>query len=151
MKKSTSSSTSVTALFKVNNSFESSVTRAEVLFANIVAEHNLSFSVANHFTHLTSSMFPDSNITTKLNSACTQTICIVKGALYPHFTTPVESMCCYVPFLILCDEGNDTDNKYFAILVRLWDERVCIPATRFLDMPICNIILKVFLTSLMKL
>ena len=43
------------------------------------------------------------------------------------------------PFSILCDEGNGTDNKYFAILVRLWDERVNMPATRFLDMPICNI------------
>ena len=56
MKKSASSNTSVTAIFKVNNNFEGSATRAEVLFANVVAEHNLSFSVANHFTHLTSTV-----------------------------------------------------------------------------------------------
>ena len=60
MKKSASSNTSVTTFFKVNNNFEGSVTRAEVLFAKFVAEHNLSFSVANHLTHLTSSMFPES-------------------------------------------------------------------------------------------
>ena len=93
MKKSASSNTNVTAFFKVNNSFEDSVTRAEVLFANFVAEHNLSFSVANHFTHLTSSMFPDGKIATKFSSACTKTTCIAKGALYPHFTTPAWKAC----------------------------------------------------------
>ena len=148
MKKSASSNTSVI----VNNSFEGSVTRAEVLFANIAAEHNLSFSVANNFTHFTSSMFPDSETATKFSSACTKTTCILKGALYHHFTMPVESICRDGPFSILCDEGNDTDNKYFAILVRLWDERVCMPATRFLDMPICNIAnAQSLFTSLMKL
>lgn len=136
MEKLAGSNTSVTAFFKANNSFEDSVTRSEVLFASFVAEHNLSFSVANHFTHLTSSMFPDSKIATKFSSARTKTTCIVKGALHPHFTAPVEKMCREGPFSILCDEGNGTDNKHFAILVRFWDERVSMPSTRFLDMPI---------------
>lgn len=39
----------------------------------------------------------------------------------------------------MCDEGSDTDDKNFAILVRLWDENVGKPVTRFLDRPICNI------------
>ena len=95
-------------------------------------EHNLSFSVANHFTHLRSSIFPDSKIANLVRHS-PKTTCIVKGELYPHFTMPVESMCRDGPFSILCDESNDTD-KYFAILVRLWDRRVC-TATRFLDMP----------------
>ena len=38
------------------------VTRAEVLFANFLAEHNLPFSLADHFTRLTPVMFPDSQI-----------------------------------------------------------------------------------------
>lgn len=39
------------------SSLEEAVTRAEVLFAEFVSEHNLSFSLSNHFTHLTSAMF----------------------------------------------------------------------------------------------
>ena len=42
-------------------------------------------------------------------------------------------------FFILCDEGNDADDKNFAILVRLWDEDLGKPMTQFLDMPVCNI------------
>jgi hypothetical protein len=41
---------------------EDKVTRAEILFANFIAEHNLAFMAADHFTHLTAAMFPDSKI-----------------------------------------------------------------------------------------
>ena len=33
----------------------------------------------------------------------------------------------------MCDEGNDIEDKNFAIVVCLW------PLTRFLDMPVCNV------------
>ena len=56
------------------------VTRAEVLFANFVAEHNLSFITADHFTHLTSALFPDSRIAQEYRCSETKTTCIVKGA-----------------------------------------------------------------------
>lgn len=118
---------------------EESITRAEVLFANFIAEHNLPFLLADHFTRLTSVMFPDSQIAKSFKSGHTKTTCIVNGALQPHFATPVEKLCQENPFSVLCDEGSDTDDKNFAILVRLWDENVGQPITRFLDMPICNI------------
>ena len=41
---------------------QDAATRAEVLFAYFIAEHNLSFSTANHFSRLTHVMFPDSKI-----------------------------------------------------------------------------------------
>ena len=65
------------------------ITRAEILFANFVAEHNLPFLTANHFIHLTSVMFPDSDIAQPFSSARTKITCIVKGALHPHFAKPV--------------------------------------------------------------
>ena len=124
---------SLASFLMADNSLEDSVTRAEVLFAKFFAEHNLSFLTANHFTHLTSKMFPDSKIASKFSSAYTKTTCIVNGALHPHFTETVEKMCTDGPFSILCGEGNDShsDDKKFAILVRLWDEIVRKPATRF--------------------
>ena len=59
MAKVVGSSRNVRAFF-LQSPTEEKVTRAEVLFANFIAEHNLSFMTANHFTHLTSAMFPDS-------------------------------------------------------------------------------------------
>ena len=118
---------------------EQSVTRAEVLFANFIAEHNLPFSLADHFTHLTRAMFPDSKIAKSFKCAHTKTTCLVTGALCPHFSKPVRTSCQENPFSILCDEGSDKDDKNFAILVRLWDSKLGRPVSRFLDMPVCNI------------
>ena len=138
MVKVTSSNQSLRNLFK-QSPIEQSVTRAEVLFANFIAEHNLPFLLADHFTHLTRAMFPDSQIAKAFRSAHTKTTCIVTGALNPYFSKPVFTACQENPFSILCDEGTDHDDKNFAILVRLWDDQLCKPVTRFLDMPVCNI------------
>ena len=35
--------------------------------------------------------------------------------------------------------GNKGDKKYFALFVRMWDNTIGRPVTRFLDMPGCNI------------
>ncbi len=48
----------------------------------LLHENKLSFSVANHFTHLTSSMFPECKIATKFSSARKETQHVfVKGTL----------------------------------------------------------------------
>ena len=42
--------------------------------------------------------------------------------------------------LRMCDASYDkVDNKTFALLVRVFDEKVCAVRSRFLDMPICNV------------
>ena len=138
MAKLSNNNTSLRAYFR-QSPLEESVTRAEVLFANFTAEHNLPFLLADHFTRLTSVMFPDSQIAKAFRSAHTKPTCIVTGALHPYFSQPVDKLCQENPFSILCDEGSDADDKNFAILARLWDEKLGKPVTRFLDMPICNV------------
>ena len=118
MSKAVSSIETLKAFFRPSP-IEEAITQAEVLFANFVAEHNLSFMVADHFTHLTSVMFPDSKIAEAFGSARTQTTCIIKGALHPHYSEPVIKMCRENPFSILCDKGNDAYHKNFTMLVRL--------------------------------
>lgn len=125
-------------LHTVQSPIEEAVTRAEVLFAEFISEHNLAFSLSNHFTHLAPTMFPDSSIAKAFSSARTKTTCIVKGALSSHFMDPVVDLCRHNPFAILCDEGNDNEDKNFAILVNLWDQNLRKPVTHFLDMPVCN-------------
>ena len=73
------------------------------------------FLITNHFTHLTSAMFPDSMVVQAFDSAHTKTTCTIKGALHPHFVEPVMVQCKKCPFSILCDEGNDNDeiNPFF--------------------------------------
>ena len=136
--RASSCSSSLISMFQ-QSPIEDKVTRAEILFASFVAEHNLAFMAADHFTRLTKAMFPDSKIAKAFSSARTKTSCIVRGALHPHLHQPVVELCQNGPFSILCDEGNDVEDKNFAILVRLWDEKQGKPMTRFLDMPICNI------------
>ena len=113
---------------------------AEIYFAKFVAEHNLPFLVADHFSRLTKVMFPDSKIADVYSSARTKTSAIITHALAPAFREEVVQLCRSAPFTILCDGGNDqVDRKYFAILVRLWDDKVVHCVTRFLAMPVCNI------------
>ena len=119
--------------FMPQSPIEDAVTRSEVLFANFIAEHNLSFSTTNHLSHLTHVMFPDSKIARAFKSARTKTTCIIKHA---HFIDPVIQHCQNGPFSILCNEDSNTEDKHLAILVRLWDDELGKP---FLDMPVCNI------------
>lgn len=63
--------------------FISDVMRAEVLFSNFVAEHNIPFLVADCFTRLCKAMFPDSKIASKFSCSRTKTTQIVKRSLAP--------------------------------------------------------------------
>ena len=114
-------------------------TRADLLFANFIAEHNLSFMTADHFTRLAPLMFPDSKIAQDFRCARTKSTCIVKGALHPFFSDPIIKYCQSNPFSILCDESNKGDVKHLVIFVRMWSDILRKPVTRFLDMPVCNI------------
>jgi len=49
----------MTSFFAVKPQSSSAITKKEVLFAQFVAEYNLSASVADHFTDLVKVIFPD--------------------------------------------------------------------------------------------
>ena len=93
------------------------------------------FITADHFTSLTSAIYPDSRIAQN-SSAKTKATCIVKGALHPHFSELVIRLCQTFPFSILCDESNKDDKKHFDILVCTWGNTIGWPVTRLLDMPV---------------
>ena len=124
---------------KQHQSFDKQVTTAELYFTAFVAEHNLAFLAADHFTKLCKQMFPDSKIASEFSCGRTKTQAIVKSALAPTLNKKVIEACKSAPFSILCDGGNDQDaRKFFAIMVRFWDENACSAITQFLAMPICN-------------
>lgn len=116
------------------------VARAETLFANYVAEHNMPFLVADHFSDLVKEMFPDSQIAQKFSCKRTKTTHIVTQALAPYFNSQVENSCKTEKFSVMIDESNDQgDDKMLAVLVRVYDQNIKRISTRFLGIPTCNI------------
>ena len=113
---------------------------AEVKFAQFVAEHNLPFSVGDHFTKLAKQIFPDSDIAAKFTSGRMKTTMIVKKALAPRCDAKVVQLCQSHKFSLLTDESNDQGGeKTLAILVKVFDPEIARAVTRFVDIPICNI------------
>ena len=132
---------SITDLFQRDrDSVGDKTTAAEIYFATFIAEHNLSFLTADHFTKLCKKMFPDSKIAERFACGRTKATAIVKCALAPALNAVVVAECQKSPFTILCDGGNDViEKKYFAIMVRYWSQSARQAVTRFLCMPVCNI------------
>ena len=138
--KQSASQTKITAATFRKDVLADQVTAAEIFFSTFVAEHNLPFFAADHFTKLCKVMFPDSKIAQGFACCRTKTTAIVKYALAPVLNNEVIQFCCTSPFTLLCDGGNDqTDRKYFGIMVRYWDKVEQYPVTRFLSMPVCNV------------
>ena len=126
--------------FSKRDTLDDQVTKTELYFTTFIAEHNLSFLSADHFTKVCKVMFPDSKIALGYASGRTKTTAIVKHALAPAVNLKVIQECQTSPFTILCDGGNDQwDKKYLAIMVKYWDKELCTVVTRFLAMPVCNI------------
>ena len=111
------------------------MTAAEVYFAAFIAEHNLPFLAADHFSKLCNVMFPDRDIAKRFSSGQTKITALVKHAMTPTFNNQVISACQSSPFSVLCDGGNDQmDRKFFAIMVCYWNQ-----AQRQADTRICNV------------
>ena len=116
------------------------VLTAEVKFAQFVAEHNLPFSVADHFTKLAKQLFPDSDIAGKFTSGRMKTTMIVKKALAPRLDANVVQLYENHKCSLLTDESNDQcGEKTLTILVKVFNPEIARAVTRFVDIPICNI------------
>ena len=83
---------------------EDKVITADVYYATFIAEHNLPFLVADHFTKLCKVMFPDSKIVQEFAKLQ------VKHALAPAHSEVIKT-CCTSPFILLCDGGSDQTDR----------------------------------------
>jgi hypothetical protein len=71
------------------------VVSAESLFAYFIAEHNLPFAIADHFTQLVPKMFPDSQVAGKFACSRTKTTQIIKRVLGPVLDRYVNKLAEY--------------------------------------------------------
>ena len=82
LQKSQNTTAPVTNFYTVNADTED-VIRSETLFTDFVAEHNLPFGVADHFTRVCKQIFPDSKIAKKCSCGRTKTTMIVINVIAP--------------------------------------------------------------------
>eukprot|EP00117_Sycon_ciliatum_P027396 scpid104105/ scgid22265/ len=66
---------------------------AEAYFVKFVAEHNLSFRSAEHFSKLVKVMFPDSKIAASFACSRTKTAAIINNAMAPELIDVVFPAC----------------------------------------------------------
>ena len=132
--KAVSTSRSLSSVFKPQTSEK--IIEAEVRWATFVAKHNLAFLSSDHATKLFTTMFPDSEIAKKFACGRTKTTAISScSTLMQHVVQNMSN-----PYSIMMDESNDKTDKSCIILVRVLDPEVGDVRTRFLDMPVVNVV-----------
>ena len=72
-----------------SNTFE--VSKADLLHVNLIVQHNLPFSLADHLSKIYPIMFPDLKITKGFSCAQTKTTQILNGAMLPELKSYVAS------------------------------------------------------------
>ena len=81
----------IATLFKATT--PDKVTEAEEIFSTFIAEHNIPFAAADHFTSLCQHMFPDSEIARKYACRRTKLTYIINSAVAPSFDAKVTAAC----------------------------------------------------------
>ena len=119
------------------------VQRAEAMFIQFVAEHNMSFRTGDHFSKLVKCMFPDSEVARQFQCARTKTSVLTRfgngkfcqDQLIERLTSDIP-----VHFSLLVDESNDrgVEAKDLVVLLRFFDTSIMKAVTRFIDLPTAN-------------
>ncbi|XP_054601663.1 uncharacterized protein [Nothobranchius furzeri] len=116
------------------------VINAEVKMAMLCAKNNVSFTFCDDFNKCVAEMFPDSAIARKYSAGKTKSTQLIKGAIAAELDEELARTCRSQPFSLMCDESNNRKtDKEFVILTRLYDEATLQVATKFMEMPICNV------------
>ena len=109
--------------------------KADVLAAKFIVEHNLPISVSDHMGPLFRQMFPDSDIAKNYASAHTKTNCIINDAIAPPMQEDLVSTMKYQPYSLAIDGSSDNNlEKMNPLTVRVFDINTHKVEGRFLDM-----------------
>ena len=118
---------------------DQNVTKAELLFAGFLVEHNLPLATADHAGKLFTSMFPDSRIANKHKCGRTKTSHMLTGSVAKHLTDDLKEELSSTQWYGLATDGSsDEDDKFLPILVRHVGKASGLIETSLLDMPNIN-------------
>lgn len=111
-----------------------SIAIAKILMICFIAEHNLPFLLADHFTELCRKMFPDSEIAQGLHMKRTKCSEMVKQ-FGNNIHDDVVSQLRNNPFSMVIDESTDVSTtKCLSVLVKYFDSNEEMIKTRLLDL-----------------
>lgn len=98
--------------------------RAETLYSNFIAEHNVPVSIADHAGPLFKKMFPDSQIAQQYACARTKTAATL-NTLSSNDEQVISDLMFRSPFSIATDGSTDMDDvKLYPLVVRVYDPSV---------------------------
>nr|XP_015930873.1 uncharacterized protein LOC107457258 [Parasteatoda tepidariorum] len=104
------------------SSQDTDATKAEMLFAAFIIEHNLPISCSDHASQLFQNMFPDSKIAKKYSSSRTKTSSIIK-AMAKHSQEYMIQILKQSPFSLATDGSNDVNStKLYPVVLSYFDE-----------------------------
>ena len=108
---------------------------AELKMAAFVAEHNLSFTIMDHFNDLLHQLCPDSLTAAQFKSKRTKTKCIIKNACAPYFHSQLTERMKNTYFSLIIDEITDVSStKDLAIVCRFYDKHRTRVVSEFYNM-----------------
>ena len=113
--------------------FKFKVMNAELLFMNFLVEHNIPMSAADHATALFKQMFPDSKIAEAFRCARTKAT-----ALVHHVASNVAAKVAAESkdtFSLSTDGSNDSDDKFFPIVLSHQDSNTGVIKQSLLSVP----------------
>ena len=112
---------------------------SEAIWSAMVADHDLSFHISDHFTKNVYKMFPDSAIAAGFKCSCTKTSYLICDGMAVDVQTKLLNKIRDIPFSLLVDESNKQyGKKFLCAMVKFYDHDLNKITVRFLDLFICN-------------
>lgn len=103
------------------NSMQTSVTTAEALFTEFMAEHNLPLSIADHANKLFKKMFPDSKIAAEYKMGRSKSTSILHQIAGLRINDLI-SLLKTTPYSISTDGSNDAEMKQYPVVVTYFNK-----------------------------
>ncbi|XP_021346237.1 uncharacterized protein LOC110445779 [Mizuhopecten yessoensis] len=136
-----SKNVSIATFCKTNTTGEDqrtrNVTRAELKMCELIANQNMSLSVADTLPRVFRTMFPDSKIAADMKCARNKTTVLIKEIATLQQGSLAERMKMR-PFTISTDGSNDEKSKQYPIVVRTLDTKTGTVNSELLSIPICK-------------
>ena len=118
---------------------DDSISKAEILWSLLCAEHDLSFLVNDHISKMFPRMFSDSATASGYKSCRTKTRYTITHGTYETFKTQLDMKLKENLFSLEIDESNKIyGKKFFVMLVKFFDSEVNKVINRFWELKVTN-------------
>ena len=124
---------------ETDENINENISKAEILWSLLCAEHDLAFLVNDHTTHIFKRMFPDSSIAAGYKCGRTKMTYTIMHGTYNTFISELNEKLKENVFSLQIDESNKMYGKnFFIMLVKFYDPELRKIVNRFWESKITN-------------